>query len=703
MAIEDKLTYPAARRVEQVDEYFGTAVADPYRWMEDLDSPELKEWVDAENALTQEFLTGDAERAAARNRIHARLMELTNYERFGMPEREAGRLFFMRNSGLQNQSVLYWQDGEDGEAKVLIDPNALSEDATVALGSYSVSEDGTLIAYSLSEAGSDIQRIQVRRVATGEDLADVVSWVKFSGISWAKDGNGFYYSSYGAPSEEVAAAEALKQVSHGHKLYFHRLGSPQSEDAVIFERPDDVEMLVGGGVSEDGRYLVLSSGKGHTNALAIRDLAQPEAELIQLAPVDDAIYGFIGNVGERVWLQINKDAPNSKIVEVDLNQPQRESWKTVVAEAKESLESAAMVGETLLLSYLVDAKSKVEQRALDGTSIREVMLPDIGATGMGGGRREDKDVFFVFTNYTTPGTVYRLDLESGTSSVWKQPKLQFDPAAYETTQIFCTSKDGTKVPLFITSKRGLKRDGSAPAILYGYGGFSVSLGPAYSSSRLAWLEMGGIYAEAILRGGGEYGESWHEAGTKTNKQNVFDDFIACAERLIADRYTSAERLAINGGSNGGLLVAAVSLQRPELFGAVLAQVGVLDMLRFDKFTIGYAWKPDYGSPSENEAEFRAILQYSPLQNVRPGKRYPATMITTGDHDDRVFPAHSFKYAAALQEASAETDGARPMLIRVETRAGHGGGMPLSKQLDVTADMYGFLEQVLSREGRDEDR
>ena len=426
----------------------------------------------------------------------------------------------------------------------------------------------------------------------------------------------------------------------------------------------------------------------------MKDLARPEAELIELAPVDDAIYGFLGNVGTRAWLMINKDAPNSKIVEVDLTQPEREKWKTVVAEGKESLESAVMVGGTLLLSYLVDAKSKVEQRGLDGELIREVALPGIGATGMGGGRREDTDVFFVFTNYTTPGTVYRLELESGETSVWKQPKLQFDPAAYETTQIFCTSKDGTQAPLFVTSKKGRKRDGHAPAILYGYGGFSVSLGPAYSSSRLAWLEMGGIYAEAILRGGGEYGESWHEAGTKTKKQNVFDDFIACAERLIADGYTSAKRLAINGGSNGGLLVAAVSLQRPELFGAVLAQVGVLDMLRFDKFTIGYAWKPDYGSPSEHEAEFRAILKYSPLQNVKAGTRYPATMITTGDHDDRVFPAHSFKYAAALQEATAQTPGAEPMLIRVETRAGHGGGMPLSKQLDVTADMYGFLVKQL---------
>ncbi len=687
------LTYPAARQVEQVDEYFGTRVSDPYRWMEDLESVELKTWVEAENALTQSFLADVPERA----HIHKRLMDLTNYERVGMPEREGGRLFYMRNTGLQNQSVLYWQEGEDGEAKVLLDPNTLSADATVALGSYSVSEDGRLIAYALSEAGSDLQRVHVKVVETGEELSDVVDWVKFSGIGWAKDGSGFYYSGFGAPevSSEAEKAAALKEVKGFHRLYFHTLGTAQSEDAVVYERADDKEMLVSGGVSEDGRWLVLSSGKGHTNALAVKDLSikekqGPEVGLIPIAPVDDAIYGFVGNVGARVWLMVNKDAPNSRIVAVDLERPEPEHWKTIVQETENSLESAVMVGEMLLLSYLVDAKTKVEQRGLDGALIREVVLPGIGAAGMGGGRREDRDVFFVFTNYVTPGTVYRLELETGATSVWKAPKLQFDPGAYETVQVFATSQDGTKVPLFVTMKKGTKLDGSAAALLYGYGGFSVSLGPAYSSSRLAWLEMGGIYAEAILRGGGEYGESWHLAGTKTKKQNVFDDFLACAEYLIKGGYTSAKKLAINGGSNGGLLVAAVSLQRPELFGAVLAQVGVLDMLRFDQFTIGYAWKPDYGSPSDNEEEFKALYAYSPLHNVQAGVRYPATLITTGDHDDRVFPAHSFKYAARLQEAARETQDAEPMLIRVETRAGHGGGMPLSKQLDVTADMYAFV-------------
>jgi prolyl oligopeptidase len=426
----------------------------------------------------------------------------------------------------------------------------------------------------------------------------------------------------------------------------------------------------------------------------VKDLKAPGAPLIQLAPVDDAIYSWVGNVGGKAWLQVTKGAPNSRIVEVDLAHPDQANWKTVIAEGKQPIDGCSMVHQTLIVSYLEDAKTKVELRALDGKLLHNVALPGIGVALVGGGKETNTDVFFVFTNYTTPGTVYRLELKDATTSVWKQPKLVFDPGQYETRQVFAPSKDGTKVPLFVTFKKGVKLDGTAPTILYGYGGFNISLGPAYSSSRLAWMEMGGIYAEAILRGGGEYGESWHEAGTKLHKQNVFDDFIGCAEFLIANKYTSPKKLAINGGSNGGLLVGAVELQRPELFGAVLAQVGVMDMLRFDKFTIGYAWKSDYGSPSENDAEFRAILKYSPVHNVHAGTHYPPTMITTADHDDRVFPAHSFKYAATLQAAAAQTPGASPVLIRVETRAGHGGGMPLSKQLDVTADMYAFLVKEL---------
>jgi prolyl oligopeptidase len=689
------LQYPAARITDQKDVYFGTTVADPYRWMENVDSAEVKQWVDTENTLTQSFLSDVPQRA----KIHARLMELNDYERFQAPETENGRYFYRRNSGLQNQAVLYWQQGEQGEAKVLLDPNTLRADGTVALQSTSVTDDGKLLAYTLAEAGSDLEKIHVKVVATGEDLPDVVDWVKFSGISWMKDGSGFFYSSFGVPKTEAERAEALKKAAYFHKIYFHKLGTPQTDDVVIFERPDDKEMTVGGGVSEDGHWLGLFQGKGSNNALAVKDLTKTgwestNAPAIKIAPLADAVYGWVGSEGHEVWIQTNKDAPNSKIVKVDLEHPEEANWKTIVPETKNSLDTATLVHGTLVLTYLVDAKSEVELRALDGKLIEKLKLPGIGTAGVGGGKKTDTETFFTFTNYTTPPTVYRLDMKTYATSVWKQPKLTFDPAEYETKQVFAPSKDGTKVPLFITYKKGTKLDGTAPAILYGYGGFNVSLGPAYSSSRLAWIEMGGIYAEAILRGGGEYGEKWHEAGTKTHKQNVFDDFIGCAEFLIADKYTSAKKLAINGGSNGGLLVGAVELQRPELFGAVLAQVGVMDMLRFDKFTIGYAWKPDYGSPSDNEAEFRAIYTFSPVHNVHVGTHYPPTFITTADHDDRVFPAHSFKFAAAMQAAAEKTPGAAPVLIRVETRAGHGGGMPLSKQLDVTADMYAFLVKEL---------
>ncbi len=693
------LSYPKTRRVNQVDDYFGVKVEDPYRWMEEVDSPEVKTWVDAENALTQKYLAGEGAGAAVRNRIHARLMELNDYERFSAPRREAGRYFYQRNEGLQNQAVLYWQEGAHGEAKVLLDPNTLAKDGTVALQSYSVSDDGRRMAYALAEAGSDVQKVHVKTIATGVDMPDVIDFVKFSGVSWMKDGSGFFYSSFGVPKTEAERAEALKRAAVFHKVYFHELGTPQSADVVVFERADDKEMLLQAGVSEDGRWLFLSQSKGHTNALAVKDLSKPgwesaTAPVIRIAAVDDARYEPVGSMGDEVWMLTTRDAAKAKIVKVDLKHPEQTNWKQLVPESGHSLENVSMVHEDLILSYLVDAKSEVEVRGLDGVMKQKLTLPGIGSVAMGGGKRKDEETFFTFTNYTTPPTVYRLDLKTFAATVWKQPKLTFDPGQFETTQVFAPSKDGTKVPLFVTYKKGTKMDGSVPALLYGYGGFNISLGPGYSSSRLAWLEMGGIYAEAILRGGGEYGEQWHTAGTKTHKQNVFDDFIGCAEYLIRNRYTSAKRLAINGGSNGGLLVAAVELQRPELFGAVLAQVGVMDMLRFDKFTIGYAWKPDYGSPSEKEEEFRAILKFSPVHNVRAGVRYPPTLITTGDHDDRVFPAHSFKYAAALQAAAAETPDAAPMLIRVETRAGHGGGMPLSKQLEGMADMYAFLVREL---------
>jgi prolyl oligopeptidase len=682
-------TYPEARITDHTDVYFGTTVPDPYRWMEDVDSAEVKQWVDAENLLTQGFLAD----VPARAKIHARLMELVNYERFSTPEVENGRRFYQRNSGLQNQAVLYWQQGE-AEAAVLLDPNTLSTDGTISLGATSVTDDGTLLAYALAEAGSDLNTIRVRNVATGEDLPDTIGWVKFSGASWLNDGSGFFYASFGIPTTDAEKAEALKAAAYFHKLYFHQLGTPQTDDVIVFVRPDDGEIVLGGGVSEDGHWLVIAQGKGSNNALSAKDLRQPGAAILTLAPLADAVYEWIGNEGNTVWLRTNKDAPLAKIVTLDLQNPAPENWVTLVAETTHSLESATMAGGKLLLTYLVDAKSEVQVRALDGTLIDTLQLPGIGSVGVNGAKKTATETFYTFTNYTTPATIYRLDLTTLQSSVWKQPKLTFAPEQFQTTQLFATSKDGTQVPLFVTCRKGMARDGTAPTILYGYGGFSVSLGPAYSSSRMAWLEMGGVYAEAILRGGGEYGEAWHQAGTRLNKQNVFDDFIACAHLLIAGNYTSPARLAINGGSNGGLLVAACELQRPELFGAAIAQVGVMDMLRFDKFTIGYAWKPDYGSPSDHEAEFRANLKFSPVHNVHAGVVYPATLITTADHDDRVFPAHSFKFAAALQAAATQTPSPNPILIRIETRAGHGAGMPLSKQMDGTADIYAFLVKQL---------
>jgi prolyl oligopeptidase len=690
VGMAQSLKYPAARTTDQADDYFGTKVQDPYRWMEDVDSAEVKTWVDAENALTQSFLSD----VPARSKIHARLMELNNFERFSAPMAQAGRYFYSRNSGLQNQAVLYWQQGLSGEPKVLLDPNTLAKDGTIALDSISITDDGTLMAYSLSEAGSDVQKVHIKTVATGEDLPDVIDFIKFSGISWKKDGSGFFYSSFGVPKTETERAEALKQAAIFHKLYFHKLGTPQSEDRVVFERPDDKEMLISGGVSEDGHWLILSQSKGHNNALFARSLSTPNAPIIRIAPVDDARYEPVEIIGHQMWMTTNSGAPNGQIVQVDLDHPERANWKVVLAEGSTPIESVSVVHDSMIVTHLVDAKSEVSFYSLDGKLDRKLQLPGIGVAMVRGGKRTDTETFFTFTNYTTPPTVYRLDMKTYASTVWKQPKLVFDPNQYETKQVFAASKDGTKVPLFITYRKGTKLDGTAPTILYGYGGFNISLGPAYSSARLGWMEMGGIYAEAILRGGGEYGEKWHAAGTKLHKQNVFDDFIGCAEYLIKNSYTSPKKLAINGGSNGGLLVGAVELQRPELFGAVLAQVGVMDMLRFDKFTIGYAWKSDYGSPSENADEFHAIYKYSPLHNVRAGTHYPPTFITTADHDDRVFPAHSFKFAATMQAAAAHTPGAAPVLIRVETRAGHGGGMPLSKQIDVTADMYAFLVKEL---------
>ncbi len=678
------LVYPKARTVEQVDDYFGTKVSDPYRWMEDVDSADVKQWVDAENVLTQRYLAT----VPSREKMHSRLMELTNFERYTAPARRGTRYFYSHNEGLQNQNVIYWQEGLTGEPKVLLDPNTMSADGTVAISGLSITDDGKLAAYSIADAGSDWVKWHVRDVATGKDLPDLVEWSKFSGAAWLKDGSGFFYEGYDAPK-----ADALKAANYYHKVFFHKLGTKQSEDKLVFDRPDDKELNVGAQVTDDGRYLLLYMTKGTSpnNELWVKDLEHPDVAVVKLVTVADAVYSPIDNDGSLFWVHTTLGAPNGKVIAIDLKHPERADWKTVIPETKHKLEGVSMVHDTLIANYLADAQSMVEMHARDGKLVERLALPAIGTAAGFVGKREDVETFFQFTNFTTPGTVYRLDMKTGKSSLYRQPKLKFDPALYETKQVFYTSKDGTKVPMFLSYKKGLKLDGTAPTLLYGYGGFNISLLPEFSASHVLWMEMGGVYAQPSLRGGGEYGEEWHQAGMKLKKQNVFDDFIGAAEWLIANKYTSTPKLAISGGSNGGLLVGACEIQRPELFGAVLAAVGVMDMLRFDKFTIGWAWKADYGAPSENAEEFAAIYKYSPLHNVKAGVAYPPTLITTADHDDRVFPAHSFKFAAAMQ---ADQAGSNPVLIRIETRAGHGGGMPLSKRVELAVDQYAFLAKEL---------
>ena len=689
LAQDAPLKYPAAHTVEQVDDYFGTKVSDPYRWMENVDSAEVKQWVDAENTLTRGYIDAIPGREA----IKDRLMALTDYERYSAPEKKGDRYFYSHNTGLQNQGVLFWQEGLNGEPKVLIDPNTLSKDGTVALNGMGITDDGKLMAYATAEAGSDWVTWHVKDITTGKDLPDLVEWSKFSTASWMKDGSGFFYEGYERP-DKITKESSLKASNYFHKVYFHKIGTPQTQDLLAFERPDDKELnLFGSQVSEDGRYMIFSMNRGTSpnNQITINDLQHPDAAPVKLVTTEEAEFRPIANDGAYFWFKTTLDAPNGKVIGIDLAHPERSAWKTLIAETKNSLDAVTMVHDTLIVQYLADAQSLVEFYGRDGKLIKKYELPAIGSAGGFDGKRTDTETFFTFSNFTTPPTVYRLDMKAEKTTVYRQPKVKFDPAKFETKQVFFTSKDGTKVPIFLTYKKGLKLDGQNPTLLYGYGGFNVSLTPEFAPSYVLWMEMGGIYAQVTLRGGGEYGEAWHHAGMKTKKQNVFDDFIGAGEWLIANKYTSTPKLAIKGESNGGLLIGACELQRPELFGAALPGVGVMDMLRFDKFTIGWAWKADYGSPSENKEEFEAIYKYSPVHNVKAGTSYPPTLITTADHDDRVFPAHSFKFAAEMQKAQA---GANPVLIRIETRAGHGGGMPLSKRVDLAADEYIFVVKAL---------
>ena len=674
--------YPDAPRDATVDDYHGTKVADPYRPLEDPDSAVTRRWVEAENAITMPYL----EAIPARAKLKARLTKLWDYEKFSAPRMEGGRYFYSRNTGLQNQGVLYSTDTLDGEGRVLLDPNSLSGDGTTALSGTSVSPDGSQIAYGLAEAGSDWNIWKVRKVADGADRDDVLKWIKFSGASWTKDGKGFYYGRFPEPSADAS----LRAPNYYQKLYFHKIGTPQAEDSLVYERSDQKEWKFGGNATDDGRYLIITVSKG-TDAkyrVLYQDLQDRDAKVVELIDNFDAEYSFIDNDGPVFWFNTNKDAPRGKVIAIDVRDPK--ARREVIPQAAETLEDVSLVGDRFLAKYLKDARTQVKVFTLDGTFEREVEFPGLGTAGGFGGKRSDKETFYSFSTFTAPPTIYRYEVATGKSTLFKRPKVDFNPEDYTTSQVFYPSKDGTKIPMFLSHKKGLKLDGNNPTFLYGYGGFNIPVTPSFSPSNLAWMELGGVYAVANLRGGGEYGEEWHQGGTKLNKQNVFDDFIAAAEWLISHKYTSTPKLAIEGRSNGGLLVGACMTQRPELYGATVPGVGVLDMLRFHKFTIGYAWIDDYGS-SDDASQFAAIRRYSPLHNIKSGVKYPPTLIITADHDDRVVPAHSFKFAAALQAAQG---GDAPILIRIETKAGHGAGKPTAKQIDEAADKWAFLVKSL---------
>ncbi|MCT7949428.1 prolyl oligopeptidase family serine peptidase [Ancylothrix sp. C2] len=676
--------YPTPRKAEQFDDYHGTTVADPYRWLEDPDSEETQQWVQAQNEITFKFL----EQIPLRETLKQRLTKLWDYEKYSIPFKQGNRYFYYKNDGLQNQSVLYTLKSLDGEPRELLDPNKLSEDGTVALSGTAISEDGNLLAYGLSSSGSDWQEWKVRDIETGQDLNDHLQWIKFSGASWTHDNQGFFYSRYDEPNE----ATKLEDANYFQKLYYHKLGTPQSDDILIYHRPDQKEWGFAGGVSEDGKYLIISVwlGTDPKNLVFYKDLTDSNSQVIELINEFEASYSFIDNDGTLFWFHTDLNAPRGRVIAIDINNPSKENWPEIIPQTDEVLESIGLLNNQFVADFLKDARTQVKIFNLDGSFVREVELPGIGSAGGFGGKRHDTETFYSFTGFTSPATIYRYDMITGKSTVFRKPNVDFNPEEYETKQIFYPSKDGTQVPMFITHKKGIQLDGNNPTYLYAYGGFSISLTPWFSVGQLIWMELGGVLAIANLRGGGEYGEDWHQAGMKHKKQNVFDDFISAAEWLIENKYTQPKKLAIGGGSNGGLLVGACITQRPELFGAALPDVGVMDMLRFHKFTIGWAWCSEYGSP-ENPEDFNILYSYSPLHNLKPNTTYPATMVTTADHDDRVVPAHSFKFAATLQENHT---GENPVLIRIETKAGHGAGKPTAKIIEELADKWAFLARVL---------
>jgi prolyl oligopeptidase len=678
------LTYPDTRKGEQVDSYHGTSVADPYRWLEDDNSAETKAWVTAQNAVTDKFLKAMPQRAAVK-KIYT---ELYNFEKIGLPFKEGGRYFWSRNDGLQQQSVLYMAKAMTDKPSIAIDPNSFSKDGTVALTGTSASRDGRYIAYGTAAAGSDWQTWKVRDLTSGSDLPDKIEWVKFSTAEWTPDGKGFFYSRYDAPKSDAK----LTGSNFFQKLFYHRIGTDQSKDILVYENTVEKEWGFEASVTDDARNVIVYvwKGSGRKNGLLVMPLKNgglaANAVPTPITLEFDAEYTPIGAMGNTLWVKTDNDAPKGRIIAIDLTKRERTNWKTVVTETKDAMTSANVVGGRIFAQYLKDAASAIDVYSTDGKLLSSVNLPGVGSAAGFGGRFDHKETFYSYTSLINPSEIYRYDVKTGKSTLFARPKTAFDSAQYETKREFVTSKDGTRFPIFIAHRRGITLDGTNPTLLYGYGGFNVSETPSYRVTASTWMRMGGVYVSASLRGGGEYGAAWHEAGTKLKKQNVFDDFIAAGEWLVANKYTQPSRLGINGGSNGGLLVGAVANQRPDLFGAAVPQVGVMDMLRFHKFTIGWAWVSDYGS-SDNAEQFKALAAYSPMHNIRAGVKYPSILVTTADHDDRVVPAHSFKYAASLQTVDT---GTAPKLIRIETSAGHGAGKPTSKIIEARSDILAFM-------------
>ena len=673
------VTYPKTKKVDTVTNYFGTQVKDPYRWLEDDMSEETARWVEDQNKTTFGYL----ENIPFREELKQRLTTLWNYEKVGAPFKEGDYSYFYKNDGLQNQYVIYrYKTGQDPDkTEVFLDPNTFSEDGTISLGGLSFSENGSLAAYSISEGGSDWRKVLVMNAQTKKIIEDTIVDVKFSGISWLKN-EGFYYSSYDKPKGSELSAKTDQ-----HKLYYHKLGTSQKEDELIFGgTPEQKHRYVGGRTTQDNKYLIVSASVSTSgNKLFIKDLGDPKSPFVTVQKDTDSDTSVIDNVGSKLYLVTNRNAPNKKVVTVDASSPGPENWKDLIEETQNVLR-ASTGGGYIFANYMENAVSAIKQYSYDGTLVREVVLPGIGSAGGFGAKKQDTSLYYSFTNYLTPGSIYSYEISSGTSKLYKKPSIDFNSDEYQSRQVFYTSKDGTQVPMIITHKKGIILDGTNPTILYGYGGFNISLTPSFSITNAVWMEQGGVYAVANLRGGGEYGKKWHDAGTKLQKQNVFDDFIAAAEYLIGKKYTSSDFLAIRGGSNGGLLVGATMTQRPDLIKVALPAVGVLDMLRYHTFTAGAGWAYDYGTAQQSKEMFEYLKAYSPVHNVTPGTKYPATMVTTGDHDDRVVPAHSFKFAAELQEKQG---GTAPVLIRIETDAGHGAGTPVSKTIEQYADIYGF--------------